>query len=50
MRRTYLDDPETGDFPGERAFASRVEVKYVLHDAGERPRALVVAFSAAHPP
>ena len=47
MRLTHRDDPETGDFPGERVFASKVDVKYVLHDATDRPDTLVVAFGAA---
>jgi pimeloyl-ACP methyl ester carboxylesterase len=49
MRRGYRDDPETGDFPGERVFGSKVDVKYVLQDATDRPDTLVVVFSAAPP-
>jgi hypothetical protein len=49
MRRGYRDDPETGDFPGERVFRSGVEVKYVLQPATERPDALAIGFSALHP-
>src|SRR3954454_10043447 len=48
MRRGHRDDPETGDFPGERVFRSNT--KYVLQDASDQADALVVAFSAAHPP
>src|SRR4051795_9043139 len=48
MRRGHRDDPETGDFPGERVF--RANTKYVLQDASDQADALVVAFSAAHPP
>src|SRR3954449_1349242 len=48
MRRGHRDDPETGDFPGERVFGSNT--KYVLQDAGNQAGALMVAFSAAHPP
>src|SRR3954471_8290980 len=48
MRRGHRDDPETGDFPGERVFGSNT--KYVLQDASDQAGALVVAFSAAHPP
>src|SRR3954467_771045 len=50
MRHGHREDPETGDFPGERVFASRVDVRYVLHGATDRPDMLVVAFSAAQSP
>ncbi len=43
-------DPETGDFPGERVFASSVDVKYLLHEATERPDILLVVFSSAQQP
>ncbi|HEY1360552.1 MAG TPA: hypothetical protein VGF21_19785 [Thermoleophilaceae bacterium] len=43
-------DPETGDFPGERVFASSVDVKYVLREASERPDVLLVVFSSAQQP
>src|SRR3954469_17339924 len=48
MRRGHRDDPETGDFPGERVFGSNT--KYLLQDSSSQAGALVVAFSAAHPP
>ena len=50
MRRGHRDDPETGEFADERVFASATEVRYVLQDASDDADALVVAFSAAHPP
>src|SRR6478672_5689017 len=49
MRRGYRDDPETGDVPGERVFRSKVDVRYVLQEATDRPHTLVVVFSAAPP-
>lgn len=50
MRRGYRDDPLSGDFPDERVFGSQVPIRYVLLPAEERSDALVVAFSAVHPP
>lgn len=50
MRRGYLDDPETGDFPGERVFDGRAQIKYVLEGPTDDAHALVVSFSAAHAP
>jgi pimeloyl-ACP methyl ester carboxylesterase len=49
MRLGYRDDPETGDFPGERVFASKVDVKYVLRHATGSPDTLVICFSSAPP-
>jgi hypothetical protein len=50
MEGSHLDDPLTGDFPGERVFAAGIQTRYVLHDPAEGAPALVVAFSAAHEP
>jgi hypothetical protein len=51
MRTGHRDDPETGDVPGERVFAgARADLRYVPHEATERPDMLAVGFSAAHTP
>jgi hypothetical protein len=59
MRERYTDDAETGAFPAERVFRSKVDLRYVFEPAIdrpaaepaiERPDALIVAFSAAHEP
>jgi pimeloyl-ACP methyl ester carboxylesterase len=50
MRRGHRDDVQTGDFAGERVFASRADVRYVLHTATACPDALVVGFSSAQAP
>jgi hypothetical protein len=50
MRGGHRDDPETGGFLGERVFASRVDVKYVLQDATRAPDGLIVGFSSANAP
>ncbi len=49
VRRGHRDDPETGDFRGERVFAAETDVKYVLYDPEVASGSLVVAFSPDHP-
>ena len=49
-RLSYRDDHETGEFPGERVFASEVDVTYMLRRATSRPKTLVISFSRAAPP
>jgi pimeloyl-ACP methyl ester carboxylesterase len=47
MRHGYRDDAETGDFAGERVFASTADIRYVLAPAAGPSKVLVVAFSSA---
>ena len=50
MRRGYRDDVETGGFAGERVFAGRADVRYVLQPAPGASDRLVVALSSAQAP
>src|SRR5947199_6358004 len=48
---THAEARDTEPYPGERTFeGTRASVRYVLHEASTQPDALVVGFSAQHPP
>jgi len=49
VAHSYRDDPETGDFPGERLCGS-TGLRYVLEGLDGDRRSLVLPFAAAHEP